>query len=105
MGTAHARPRYCALSTAGRRWPRPPRSSPRASEPRLLATRAGGVGRRRMTAAKKGLVVELPAWAQVLEKRRGHIVRVTTLLAEWAEVMRIPSEERASWLDAGVFHD
>jgi len=58
-----------------------------------------------MTPAKKDLGVELPVWAQVSDKRRGHIVRVTTLLAQWAEVMRIPSEERVAWLDAGVFHD
>lgn len=58
-----------------------------------------------MTATRKDVRVELPPWAQVSEKRRGHIVRVTTLLAEWAEVMRIPSKERVAWLDAGVFHD
>ena len=58
-----------------------------------------------MKGAKKDVRVELPDWAQVSEKRRNHIVRVTTLLAEWAEVMRIPSKERVAWLDAGVFHD
>jgi len=29
--------------------------------------------------------VELPAWAQVTEKRREHIQRVTALLDAWAE--------------------
>jgi len=58
-----------------------------------------------MKGTKTDVRVELPAWAQVSEKRRNHIVRVTTLLAEWAEVMRVPSKERAAWLDAGVFHD
>ena len=41
-----------------------------------------------MTPAKKDLGVELPVWAQVSDKRRGHIVRVTTLLAQWAEVIK-----------------
>ena len=54
---------------------------------------------------KKELRVDLPPWAKVSEKRRRHIVSVTTLLAQWADVMGIPSEERAAWLDAGVFHD
>jgi len=58
-----------------------------------------------MTRTNEASVIELPKWAQVSEKRRNHIVRVTTLLAEWAAVMRIPSKERAAWLDAGVFHD
>jgi HD superfamily phosphohydrolase YqeK len=49
--------------------------------------------------------VALPPWAQVSEKRRGHIVRVTSLLATWADAMRISAAERAAWLDAGRFHD
>ena len=30
------------------------------------------------------MTLELPSWAQVTEKRKGHIARVTALLAEWA---------------------
>ena len=48
---------------------------------------------------------ELPVWAQVTEKRRAHIGRVTTLLAQWADAMRIPDGERSMWIDAGRFHD
>ncbi|HEX3868169.1 MAG TPA: HD domain-containing protein [Gemmatimonadaceae bacterium] len=47
----------------------------------------------------------LPAWAQVSEKRRGHILRVTALLAEWADAMRVDAGERQAWIDAGLFHD
>jgi 2-amino-4-hydroxy-6-hydroxymethyldihydropteridine diphosphokinase len=47
----------------------------------------------------------LPGWAQVTEKRRRHIAGVTALLAQWAEEMRIASDERAAWIDAGRFHD
>jgi 2-amino-4-hydroxy-6-hydroxymethyldihydropteridine diphosphokinase len=49
--------------------------------------------------------VELPEWAQVAGKRRGHIARVTRLLVEWAEQMGVDTEERAAWVDAGRFHD
>ena len=58
-----------------------------------------------MTPAKKDLRVDLPPWAQVSEKRRRHIVSVTTLLDEWASVMRIPEKERVAWWDAGRLHD
>jgi 2-amino-4-hydroxy-6-hydroxymethyldihydropteridine diphosphokinase len=49
--------------------------------------------------------IELPEWAQVNEKRRGHIARVTELLVRWAEMMKIPPDERRDWIDAGRFHD
>jgi 2-amino-4-hydroxy-6-hydroxymethyldihydropteridine diphosphokinase len=49
--------------------------------------------------------VELPDWAQVHEKRRGHIARVTHLLTCWADMLQIPAEERRAWIDAGRFHD
>ena len=56
--------------------------------------------------AKDGdLAFELPAWAQVSEKRRAHIARVTGLLARWAGEMRIPAKERVAWIDAGRYHD
>lgn len=47
----------------------------------------------------------LPAWAQVTEKRRGHIERVTRLLGEWSAAMGIAEDERREWRDAGLWHD
>ena len=49
--------------------------------------------------------IELPSWAQVSEKRRAHIQRVATLLAQWADAMHISPEERRDWLDAARWHD
>jgi HD superfamily phosphohydrolase YqeK len=49
--------------------------------------------------------VELPVWAQVTEKRRGHIQRVTALLDEWAEKLLLPADEAIAWHDAGRYHD
>lgn len=49
--------------------------------------------------------VVLPAWAQVSEKRRGHIARVTALLDDWARALAVPDDERHAWHDAGVLHD
>jgi 2-amino-4-hydroxy-6-hydroxymethyldihydropteridine diphosphokinase len=49
--------------------------------------------------------IELPPWAAVNEKRRAHIVRVTTLLDAWAAAMRLDYAARAAWHDAGRFHD
>ena len=47
----------------------------------------------------------LPAWAQVSEKRRNHIARVTSLLDEWAMAMRLSPAEAQAWHDAGRWHD
>lgn len=47
----------------------------------------------------------LPPWAKVTDKRKGHIMRVTKLLADWATALRVSSEERQAWIDAGLFHD
>ncbi len=47
----------------------------------------------------------LPAWAQVSERRRSHIARVTALLERWATVMAVSADERAAWVDAGRYHD
>lgn len=58
-----------------------------------------------MKATKDEPRVQLPSWAQVSDKRRGHIARVTKLLEEWAAVMHIPAKERVAWRDAGLFHD
>lgn len=50
-----------------------------------------------------GLV--LPPWAQVSERRRGHIERVTALLDRWASVLALSSDEAQAWHDAGAWHD
>lgn len=47
----------------------------------------------------------LPEWARVSETRRGHILRVTSLLGEWAAAMRISEAEAEAWRDAGLWHD
>ena len=52
--------------------------------------------------ARAGL---LPPWAQVSEKRLAHIGRVTALLEQWAEGMRVPPDEAAEWRAAGLLHD
>ena len=49
--------------------------------------------------------VGLPAWAQVTDKRREHIQRVTDLLDAWAVKLSLPADERIAWHDAGRFHD
>lgn len=49
--------------------------------------------------------IELPDWAQVTEKRRGHILRVTALLDDWAAAMRVGDAERRAWHDVGLWHD
>ena len=48
---------------------------------------------------------ELPDWAQVGEKRRAHIARVTALLDRWAREMSLPLDEKRAWHDAGRLHD
>lgn len=48
---------------------------------------------------------DLPAWADVSDKRLDHIGRVTALLMEWADALRIGDEERRGWRDAGLWHD
>ena len=48
---------------------------------------------------------ELPAWAQVGEKRRAHIARVTALLDRWSEALHLTPAERQLWHDAGRYHD
>lgn len=46
-----------------------------------------------------------PAWAQVGDKRRAHIARVTELLDRWARDMHLDAPEAAAWHDVGVWHD
>ena len=47
----------------------------------------------------------LPAWAEVTERRREHIARVTLLLEQWAHALALPQEEASAWRDAGLWHD
>lgn len=54
-----------------------------------------------MTAA----LVQLPDWACVSPKRRGHIERVTALLDAWAQALALRAEEARAWHDAGAWHD
>ena len=49
--------------------------------------------------------LDLPAWAQVSDKRRTHIERVTALLDQWAVEMSLDTDERCEWHDAGRLHD
>jgi 2-amino-4-hydroxy-6-hydroxymethyldihydropteridine diphosphokinase len=49
--------------------------------------------------------VELPRWAVVSGRRRGHIERVAALLAVWAAEMRVDPHEAAAWHDAARWHD
>lgn len=49
--------------------------------------------------------VDLPDWAQVGEKRRAHIGRVTALLDRWAEQLKLSPDEAQAWHDVGRFHD
>ena len=49
--------------------------------------------------------VDLPSWAQVGEKRRAHIARVTALLDQWASRLKLDAAEAQAWHDAGRFHD
>jgi HD superfamily phosphohydrolase YqeK len=58
-----------------------------------------------VTAIETTVDFDLPRWAQVTEKRRSHIARVTMLLAQWAAEMNVPPAERTMWIDAGRYHD
>jgi len=49
--------------------------------------------------------LHFPAWAQVGEKRRAHIARVTALLDRWSADMHLDAESATAWHDVGVFHD
>lgn len=49
--------------------------------------------------------VTLPSWAQVTDKRRAHIARVTALLDEWAVALGLSPDQRTAWHDVGVLHD
>lgn len=47
----------------------------------------------------------LPSWAEVSDKRRAHIARVTALLDRWAEQLHLPPDDAQAWHDAGRWHD
>lgn len=47
----------------------------------------------------------LPSWAQVSERRRAHIERVTALLERWAPHVARDAEEARAMRDAGLLHD
>jgi len=51
------------------------------------------------------IVPALPAWAVVTDKRRAHIMRVTTLLLAWADALALETRECEAWRDAGNWHD
>jgi HD domain len=52
-----------------------------------------------------GLRPTLPEWAVVSPKRLEHIERVARLVAQWAEEMGVPDNERNRWLRAVWLHD
>jgi HD superfamily phosphohydrolase YqeK len=47
----------------------------------------------------------LPEWAQVSEKRRSHIARVTALLESWASHIARDAAEASALRDVGLWHD
>lgn len=47
----------------------------------------------------------LPPWAEVTERRRAHIGRVSALMAAWSEEMHLSPSEHRDWLDAARWHD
>jgi 2-amino-4-hydroxy-6-hydroxymethyldihydropteridine diphosphokinase len=49
--------------------------------------------------------IALPNWADVTDKRRAHIARVTALLDDWSAQLDLPKKQRAAWHDAGLLHD
>jgi 2-amino-4-hydroxy-6-hydroxymethyldihydropteridine diphosphokinase len=60
------------------------------------------VSRPRAVPAEAG---QLPPWAEVTERRRGHIARVAELMSSWADEIGIGGAERRDWLDAAWWHD
>jgi HD superfamily phosphohydrolase YqeK len=48
---------------------------------------------------------ELPAWAEVGEKRRAHIERVTAVLDAWAARLALDAASAQAWHDVGLWHD
>lgn len=48
---------------------------------------------------------ELPAWAQVSERRRAHMQRVAELIGAWADALELSAAEQTRWRAAGFLHD
>jgi 2-amino-4-hydroxy-6-hydroxymethyldihydropteridine diphosphokinase len=49
--------------------------------------------------------VQMPAWAEVTDRRRAHVERVTALLDRWAAQLHLGPDEARAWHDAGAWHD
>ena len=47
----------------------------------------------------------LPPWAVTTARRRAHIRRVASLLAAWADRLRVSDAEQARWIRAALLHD
>lgn len=47
----------------------------------------------------------LPEWAQLSERRYGHVGRVAQLLGQWAQQLGLPEAEVRRWRAAGFLHD
>lgn len=48
---------------------------------------------------------EFPAWTEAGKSRRGHMARVSKLMAKWARRTDLPEEEQLRWSAAGLLHD
>ncbi|MEX2611302.1 MAG: HD domain-containing protein [Gemmatimonadota bacterium] len=55
-----------------------------------------------LEAAARG---QLPAWAEMSEKRRAHVERVADLLSAWAGALELDPLDRARWRATGILHD
>ena len=49
--------------------------------------------------------LKLPAWSVTRPKRQAHIVRVCSLVAEWADERGVSESEKQRWIDAARLHD
>lgn len=54
---------------------------------------------------KRAAAGQLPDWAEAGPERREHMSRVAHLMAEWAERLALPVEDRERWVAAGWLHD
>lgn len=67
-----------------------------------LRDRPSGSGGAVLSGASGG---RLPAWAEVSEKRSGHIGRVAELMGDWARRLGEPPVEQVRWQATGWLHD
>jgi len=58
-----------------------------------------------VTGLRSGRALAFPAWARISPARVRHVEGVTGLLAEWADALGVPDDERERWLRAGLLHD